>query len=310
MIQIPLPATSLKLSPICFGLGATAAWDPTHVDKLFDHFIEKGGNFFDSAHVYSFWLKGGTGASELIIGDYLQKRGHKNMIVATKGGHPSSKRYRTVDQYLSRERIAADIDDSLARLGIDCIDLYYLHRDDTRVPVSEIMETLNAEVKRGRIRYLGASNWTTSRISEANTYAREHHFQGFVISEICWSLAKGKHKGDPTMLDASPADILWHTENRFPLASYSPNAAGYFSSNPKADGNFATPENFGRRERATQLSKKYDVQPSQIALAYLTSHPFPVFPILGTQNLEHLQEAIDSTEIKLTPEEIRWIEQG
>lgn len=310
MQQISLPGSPFQLSKLCMGLGGIPSIDASRSDALLDFFVENGGNFFDTAHIYSIWIERGTGASELIIGDFLRRRGLKNVVVATKGGHPSAPGYRTVDQYLSPGRIGADIDDSLGRLGVDQIDLYYLHRDDPRVPVGEIIDTLNAEVKKKRVRFLGASNWKTERIIEANAYAKKHQLQGFIISEVAWSLARAKHVGDPTLVVAGAKDIAWHTEQGMALAAYSPNSEGFFSLSPKAEANYATPENIARRERAIQLSKKYGATPQQIALAYLSCHPFPMFPISGTLNKEHLLEAIRSTEIPLSREEIRWLDQG
>jgi aryl-alcohol dehydrogenase-like predicted oxidoreductase len=86
--------------------------------------------------------------------------------------------------------IASDIDDSLNRLGMDCIPLYYLHRDDGKTPCGEIIGALNRQIGRGRIRYLGASNWSVARIAEANAYAAQHGLQGFVASQIQGSLAR------------------------------------------------------------------------------------------------------------------------
>lgn len=126
----PLIGTDLHLSTFCCGLGGLFALPTDQSDAVLDAFVEAGGNFFDTAHIYSSWLPRGHGLSEIAIGDYIHRRGLKNVIVATKGGHPSFRHYRTIDNYLSPARVGADIDDSLARLECDSIALYYLHRDD------------------------------------------------------------------------------------------------------------------------------------------------------------------------------------
>src|SRR5262249_49753406 len=141
--------------------------------RLYDTFREAGENLFDSAHVYAFWLPGGSGASERALGEIVRRRGDRaNVVLATKGGHPHMKGgYERPERYLSPEVIAGDIAESRGRLGVEAIDLYFLHRDDLRVPVSEIMDALEEHIAAGRVREIGASNWTTARIEEANRYA-------------------------------------------------------------------------------------------------------------------------------------------
>ena len=221
----PLPGTDLRLSTFCCGLGDLFGLPAAQSDAVLDAFVEAGGNFFDTAHCYSFWLPGCNGVSEAAIGDYVRRRGLKEAVIATKGGHPSAPGYRTVDQFLSPARVGADLDDSLGRLGRDAVDLFYLHRDDVRLPAGEIVETLNAEVRRGRVRYLGASNWSLARLAEANAYAAAHRLQGFVVSQPRWSLAFPR----PDSGFAPEEPEGWPRRNSLPLAPYSPTARGYFA---------------------------------------------------------------------------------
>lgn len=307
----PLSGTNLHLSTFCCGVGGLFALPQDQSDALLDAFVEAGGNFFDTAHVYSSWLPRGHGLSEMGIGDYVHRRGLKNVTVATKGGHPTFPRYRKVDQYLSPGRIGADIDDSLARLEYDTITLYYLHRDDTRVPVGEIMEYLNSEINRGRIRYPAASNWSVKRLAEAKAYADAKKLQPFVLSEPQWSLATfrlDKTAADVVAAMMNETSVAWYRENRFPAAPYSPTAHGFFDGN--TEEGYDTPENHQRRERATELAKKYSVTPGQIALAWLTHQSFPVFPILGTSNPKRLKEALAADKLCLTEQEVAWLHNG
>lgn len=302
-----LPSTDLRLSTFCCGLGGLFALAHNESDALLDAFVEAGGDFFDSAHVYSFWLPGGNGLSEIRIGDYLRRRGlSKEVTLATKGGHPSAPGYRTVENYLAPGRIGADIDDSLGRLQCDCIALYYLHRDDPRVPVGEIMDALNREIERARLRYLGASNWSTQRIAAANDYARAHDLAPFVISQPRWSLAQAP-LGAHDLVDANE-QIGWYRANNFPLAAYSPTAHGYFDGNDSAA--YQAPQNEARRQRAQTLADKYAATPGQVALAWLIGQEFPVFPILGTTNVERIKEALAADALQLTRDELIWLASG
>ena len=303
----PLPGTGLRLSSFCCGLADLFALPESQSDAVLDAFVEAGGNFFDTAHVYSFWLPGGNGLSETRLGQYLRRRGLKEVTVATKGGHPSHPGYRTVDRHLSAARIGADIDDSLGRLECDTLALYYLHRDDPRVPVGEILETLNAEIRRGRLRYLGASNWSPERLDEAARYAAAHGLQPFVISQPRWSLAVPR--SGTGIAPAGPPG--WYQQNRLPVAPYSPTAQGFFARPaPATEGDYGTSENEGRWSRVAALARQRGAAPNQIALAWLLHQPFPVFPILGTRNPAHLAEALAADEIRLTAQEVAWLDQG
>lgn len=314
MRSITLPGTDLRVSHVCYG---GVAWGTSHkgeaMDRLVNAFRDLGGNFFDTAHCYSFWLPGGTGASELALGDYLRRNGGKGLVIATKGGHRSEPGYRKVDQYLSPGRIAADIDDSLARLGVDTIDFYWLHRDDTRVPATEVIDTLNAEVKRGRVQYLGASNWSMERIDAANAHARKHGLRGFVATQPEWSLGLPDMKSRAAMMLRffDDDDRRRCEAQHFPVIPYTPTAGGYFGSGgERAKSAFENPTSRARLERVKQLATRLGKSNNQIALAFLMSHAFPVIPILGTTQVDHLNDAAAAVEIRLTAEQLAWLRDG
>jgi aryl-alcohol dehydrogenase-like predicted oxidoreductase len=305
-----LPGTNLNLATFCCGLGDLFSLPQAEYEKVLDAYVEAGGNFFDTAHAYSFWLPGGNGLSEIAIGDYVRRRGLEDVIIASKGGHPAAWHYRTIhnDEYLAPGRIQADIDDSLARLECKTIALYYLHRDDPRVPVSEIIDFLNGEIGRGRIGHLGASNWSVQRLEEANAYARTKNLQPFVISSPRWSLAPRKEPPQSTDAGSAPM-IAWHTQNHFAMAPYTPAAHGFFAvAAESTEKEYGTPENHARRERVQELAKKHGATPAQIALAWLINHPFPVFPIVGNKSVARLTEALQADEIRLTVEELAWLD--
>jgi aryl-alcohol dehydrogenase-like predicted oxidoreductase len=214
--------------------------------------------------------------------------------------------------FLSPEVIESDITESLERLGMDVIDLYYLHRDDTRVPVDEIMETLNAEVQKGRIRYLGASNWSVQRIASANAYAKGRGLEPFCCSQVQWSLAEPTWTidQDPTLRYITQVEATWHQTTGLPVVSYTSTAGGYFAGRGQDEGDFATEENAQRLARAEKLARKKNCTPTQIALAYLINHDFPVYPCFGTTNPDHLEEILGAEPIELDDGEIRYLREG
>lgn len=313
MKTCPLPHTDLEPSRLCLGLGdyGTRLAGDAAV-RLLERFLELGGNFVDTAHCYSFWVPGaGAGSSERQLGAAMRQLGCRDrLVVATKGGHPAGdEAYPRPDAYMAPELVSQDLADSLERLGLATIDLYLLHRDDPRVPVDEVMEALNAHVQAGRVRYLGASNWSRQRLAAANAYAAAHGLQGFCVPQVHWSLAEPPWEmgPDPTTRCVTPADAAWHTATGLPVMAYSASAGGYFAGRGKS---YDTPINAARRERATHLAREMGLTPTQVALAYLLNQPFPVYPIVGTLTAAHLVEAVRAVEVQLTAEQVAWLRDG
>ncbi|MFO7870558.1 MAG: aldo/keto reductase [Kiritimatiellia bacterium] len=318
MKKTKIGQTDLEVSEFCLGTmpyGVKISGD--EVDTLIDSFRGEGGNFFDAAHCYSFWAPCGDGASERALGRYMKKNGCRDsMVIATKGGHPGSGNYRKVERYLSPCRVEADIDDSLGRLGIDVIDLYWLHRDDPREDVGAILDTLNNEVKRGRIRYFGGSNWTAARLDEANTYAAKHGIDGFVASQSRWSLLRYEEMSDEerlkpgALLSVNGDDRRRHADSQLPLVPYGPTGNGFFAMEGRAPEKFITPGNTERANRVVKLASELGATPGQVPLAWLKAQPFPVIPILGTSSVEHLKDALGAADVNLTRAQVTWLEKG
>ena len=131
---------------------------------------------------------------------------------------------------------------------------------------------------------------------------------GFIASQPQWNLAKPNPAADPTMVFLSPADEAWHHAHNFPVVAYSAAARGYFASAGRLAANeYDNPTSRARLKRAAELAVQFGVSPNQIALAYLLSQPFPVIPILGTADREHLQDAVRATAVPLTQDQIDWL---
>lgn len=312
MQQIALTPT-LSVSALCFG---TADWGTStpedQAERLLTTYMEAGGNFLDTAHVYACWVPNGLGQSERTVGNLLRRLNcRKEIVVATKGGHPDfTPGYSRPADFLSHEVITSDIHESLDRLQVDTIDLYYLHRDDNKTPVGEIIDCLAEHVQAGRIRALGASNWSPVRIAEANSYAQANSKLPFVVSQIQGSLAVPiwQETDDPTVRRLNDESRAFHLQTQMPVVAYSATAGGYFAQTEnKPGGNYNTPENQTRREHALSLAKTLNATPTQIALAYLRAQPFPVIPAFSTKHPEHLQEVLGSENIMPTPEQVQYL---
>ncbi len=318
-----LPATNFVLSAI--GLGTAGFGSAIPQDQAFamlDQFAELGGNFLDTARVYAAWLPDGAGASERTIGAWLKSRGAAaNMIVATKGGHPDLATMHI--SRLSPQEIAADVTASLDALGIEAIDLYWLHRDDPAIPVGEIMDALDEHVRAGRLRTIAASNWTLPRIEAASAYAAARGRIGFCASQIGWSLAQpdpaGRGFGGELTMDA--ATLAYHRRTGFPVVVYSSQAGGFFAGKAErylagavpADGfsrKWLTADNLARLERAKALAARRGRTPNDIALAYLLSQPFPVYALVGSRTVEQVRSSCAAADLRLSTAELRFLESG
>jgi aryl-alcohol dehydrogenase-like predicted oxidoreductase len=309
MKRHPIPNTDLELSALGLGGGGFGSrLRGTELDRLIGRYLDAGGNCIDTAHCYAFWQPEGAGCSERATGEALSRlRAWDRTIVATKGGHPEmGESYRRPDDFLSARAIAADLDDSLKHLGRERIDLYYLHRDDARVPVAEIVGALNDEVRRGRIRWLGASNWSTERLGEANAHAAREGLRGFAIAQLQWSLAvpTWQMTADPTMRFVTAESAAWHAAAGIPIAAYSATAGGYFSDSSRNPPAYDTPENRARRERAGALAEELGCTPTQVALAWLIHQQPRTFPLFSTADPRHLDEALGAVAVTLAPEQV------
>lgn len=319
----PFPGLPLAPSVICLGTGGYGTNIPTEqAFALLDAYAEQGGNFLDTARIYGAWAPGGDGASEKTLGAWLKRTGARHrFVISTKGAHPDLS-----TMHISRigpADLAADIRASLDALQTDVIDVYWLHRDDPAVPVGEILAALNEHLAAGRVRAIGASNWSLARLVEANEYAREHGLTGFQANQIGWSLAAANTGTSPVagMLYMDATTHAYHEQTGLPVLAYSSQATGFFSGKYRREQMAAppastaarlyfTPENFNRLDRATELARQHGITPNQVNLAWLLGQPFPVYPIVGCRTVEQVRDSCAAAHSPLSTAEIRFLAAG
>jgi len=316
MKVVSFPNTNLTVSQRVIGSTDAGTVIPeADMFALFDAFHDAGGNFFDTAHVYAVWRPDGAGASERAVGRWIKSRGLRDSItVATKGAHPFLDSMHT--PRMSRAEIASDLDESLTRLDIDVIDLYWLHRDAVDVPVNEIVDTMDGFVRAGKIRYWGVSNWTPQRIRAANAYSLSSGKAGIVANQPLGSLAKPNMDAmpDDTLVSLDESTLEFHRETGLPLVPYTSQAKGYFTKRAEnrlkqSDHElYDNPTNDRRFEHVQELAQRYSVSITAIALAYLTSQSFPCAPIIGPHNLAQLRDSLLDADLTLTVEDIAYLE--
>ncbi len=322
MKKTQIPRTDLHASTLALGsdyFGSTID-GPTSM-QLMDRYVEAGGNVIDTAELYARWIPGGEYQSEKVIGRWLRERGvREQIILSTKGAHPPLDRMDV--PRLSKAEIQGDLDGSLQRLGVDQIDLYWLHRDSPGYPVEEILQTLEGFRRAGKIKHAGFSNWTQARAQEAFATAQKMGVEGFVASQNLWSLAAiNLPAPDPTWAYVDEPFVRWHTEHHFAAFPYLSQANGYFRRLERgnldqmpADARvrvlYDNPANKERYQRIRTLQDRYGYSVGQVVLGYLTNRPFPVFSLVGPKNLADLEDSLHCVEAVLSPEDLVYLEHG
>jgi aryl-alcohol dehydrogenase-like predicted oxidoreductase len=322
MNKIKIPKTDLYASTLGLGtdyFGSTVGRDESM--ELLDHYLEAGGNVIDTAEVYAGWIPGGEHQSEKLIGEWLHERGTRDQVIlSTKGAHP---KLESMDiPRMSKSEIQADLDSSLQRLGVENIDLYWLHRDAPSYPVEEILESLEEFRKAGKIKHPGFSNWTQARAEEARLAAERLGIQGFVASQNMWSLAKlDVSQADPTWAFIDESFVQWHVKHGLSAFAYLGQAGGYFR---RLEQNtleklppdarirllFDHEENRNRFQRLRHLQEQYQLSVGQIVIGYLCNQPFPVVALIRPKTLADLKDSLSSADAKLSKEDIKFLEQG
>ncbi|GAA4993149.1 aldo/keto reductase [Actinopolymorpha pittospori] len=274
-----------------------------HASVMYDDFVERGGNCFDTAYHY------GGGRAERLLGQWMRNRGNREeVVVIGKGAHTP---------HCDPESIRSQLTESLERLRTDYIDLYFMHRDNTDIPVGEFVDVLDELHRAGRIHAYGGSNWTTERLDEANAYAQSHGRKAFVALSNNFSQARMVEPPWAGCLAASdPATREWLERQRLALFPWSSQARGFFTdrsahddlSDPELARCWYSEDNFLRKERAQTLARRRGVSAVAIALAYVLAQEFPTFPLIGPQQLSETRDSFAALDVELSPEEVRWLD--
>ncbi len=286
--------------------------------ELLDSVIKNGINTFDCAAHYG----------EEIMGRWMDSRKNRETcVIITKCAHPNKWRQR-VTEY----DILSDIHDSLKKLKTDYIDIYMLHRDNPEVPVELIVDVMNRLYEEGKIKAFGGSNWTHERIREANEYAEKHGLVPFTVSSPNFGLAE--QIADPWTADAKwgPGCVTisgpenkvareWYEQSGVAVFAYSSLARGLFSGAVKSDNpekakeimdepgikGYYCEKNIERLRRCEEVSTKKGVIVPQLALAWILNQKMNVFALTAPVTEEQIKVNSVAAEIKLTDEEIKYL---
>jgi aryl-alcohol dehydrogenase-like predicted oxidoreductase len=304
-----LGRSGIRVAPFAFG-GNVFGWtvNESMAFKLLDEFTSSGFNLIDTADVYSTWVPGNKGGeSETIIGQWLSSRkNRKDVIIATKLGKPMG----PGKLGLSAKYIRQAIEDSLKRLQTDYIDLYQSHDDDPHTPMEETLSTFTELIKEGKVRAIGASNFTDDRLAQALTISKANSYARYESLQPPYNLYNRSIEKD-----LQPLCI----KEEIGIISYYALASGFLT------GKYRTENDLNKSVRGQgikkyldskgkkilsaldEVSTKYNTYPATIALAWLMSRPAVVAPIASATNEAQLKDLLKSVEITLDEESIRLL---
>lgn len=304
-------ASVLALGTMDFG----GKIEESRAREFMDAYIEIGGNFIDTARIYGDFVRKIQGGSEQVIGRWMEDRHCRDKIVlGTKGGHPDPATMHT--GRLSREEVLSDMQRSLDNLRCDCVDIYWLHRDDPTRPVEDILETLTDLTERGMTCHVGVSNWTPARILAAKEASEKHGLVKIKANQPQFSLARQVVVEDDTLCQVDAQTYEMHVRENLICQPFSSQAKGFLSKmdaqgegvlTDKARRRFLCDENLAVLKRAQALSKETGLSVGAISLAWLTSQPFPTFPIAGVSRMEHIDALKEAGGAVLTAQQRDWL---
>jgi aryl-alcohol dehydrogenase-like predicted oxidoreductase len=292
-----LGRTGLQVHPLCLG-GNVFGWSANaeQSEEVLTAYETAGGNFIDTADMYSRWHTGNVGGeSETIIGDWMRSRGNRSeMVIATKVAKLATR------PGLSAANIAAAAEDSLRRLGTDYIDIYYAHHDDEETPLEDSLTAFNELVTAGKVRYLAASNYTASRLEEALKISRDLGMSEYLLLQPNYNaIVRDEYEGD-LMATAVKEDI--------PVLPYFSLATGFltgkYQPGVEVDSvragdmpDYMNDRGWAILNALSEIAKAENTTIAAAALGWLRAQPGVVTPIASARTVEQLAEILPVVEL-------------
>jgi len=295
--MIKLANTDLTVYPLCLGgnvFGYSA--DKQNSEAVLSFYADNGGNFIDTADMYSQWAPGHIGGeSERIIGDWMAKRGNRQkMIIATKVSKLDTR------PGLKAANIKAACDESLKRLKSDYIDLYYAHQDDLDTPIEESLGAFDELIKAGKVRYIAASNFTPERLQESLDISKANGLSSYIASQDQYNLLDREYEKGlmPTIAKNGLSQIPFYGLARgFLTGKYRP---GVSVESVRASGvasNYANERGWNLLSKLDQIAKEKKTTVAAISLAWLRAQPTVATPIASATKLEQIKEIMPIVEL-------------
>jgi aryl-alcohol dehydrogenase-like predicted oxidoreductase len=299
-----LGKTTIEVTPLCLG-GNVFGWTMDEHDsfKVLDAYVGENGNFIDTADVYSAWAPAHHGGeSEAILGNWIRDRHNRShVVIATKVGMLNNKGHGSD---LSRAHILHAVDASLHRLRTDYIDLYFAHADDEETPLEETLGTFADLVQAGKVRAIGASNYSAARMAEAQRICEQHGYPRFEAQQPLYNLLRR---------DAYEGELAqFCVEQQIGVVTYSSLASGFLTGKyrkgqelprtKRAESvhqRYWNEKDFALLDLVDQVALQYNATPAQIALAWLLTRSGVSAPIASATSVEQTRELMDTLDLKL-----------
>jgi len=306
-----LGRSKLEVSPLALG-GNVFGWTANEAMsmRLLDRFVDEGFNFIDTADMYSRWVPGHSGGeSEAIIGKWLAKSGKRGkVVIATKVGMEMA----PGKQGLKSAYIERAVEDSLARLRTDHIDLYQSHTDDAQTPLAETLGAYDKLIKAGKVVTIGASNYSAARFAEALALSRQHGLPRYESIQPLYNLY------DRADFEQQLQAVC--LENEVGVISYFSLASGFLTGKYRSQADLAkSPRGQGVKKYLTdrgarilaaldEVAAQTEATPARVALAWLMTRPAVTAPIASATSLAQLEELFAATRLKLHPDALALLD--
>jgi aryl-alcohol dehydrogenase-like predicted oxidoreductase len=302
-----LGRSGIMVSPFCFG-GNVFGWtvDEQQSFEILDAFVDSGLEFIDTADVYSKWVPGNKGGeSETIIGNWLKKSGRRDkVVIATKVGKPMGEGKRG----LSKAYITKAVEDSLTRLQTDYIDLYQSHDDDKDTPLEETLSTFTDLIKQGKVRAIGASNYSATRLTQALDVSKANNLARYETLQPEYNLydREGYEK------DLEPLCI----ENNIGVITFYSLASGFLTGKYRSEADlgksargggvkkYLTPRGFKILAALDEVAAQYKTTPASVAIAWVIARPGITAPIASATSLKQLHDTTQAVHLDLSGDAI------
>lgn len=301
MAEITLPGTSIQVSDLIFGTNVFG-WsihDQPEANRLLDAVVEAGITFLDTADMYVQWHKDGRGGeSETMIGHWLRSSTVRDrVVIASKVGK------MTTRPGLSRTNIIAAANDSLRRLGVDHIDLYYAHFDDRDTPLEETLSAFQELIDAGKVLALGASNYSHVRLREAHRIAAENSLTPYVALQNEYNLVTRHHYETDSVTAIDELGLVafpyFGLASGFLTGKYRRGETTVSVRSDRVARDYLTPDNLAVVERVIAVADRHGVEPSSVAIEWLRRRPGVTAPIVSARTIEqldHLVRRVDLTD--------------
>ncbi|MFF2447405.1 aldo/keto reductase [Neobacillus sp. NPDC058068] len=277
--------------------------------EILDFYVDQGGNFIDTANMYVSWIKGFEGGeSERLIGEWMADRKIRDqMFLSTKVGLPM----KDVPAGLKKDLIIRECENSLRRLKVDTIDLYFAHREDNETDLEETLEAFDILQRQGKIKYIGVSNHRSFRVAEANTISHLKGYPRFTFAQYRYSYLRPKpgtpfESLDDTRMHATEDLLDYINQNDMNFMCYQTLLSGAYSNGDRSfPPEYIGPDSDERLKVLREVTEETGATINQVVLAWSMQNKMKAVPLISGSSIQQIKENIEACQIELSPEQIQ-----